>query len=1133
MTDHHFSPMADKPWAKKLHDTWRKQQDPQGLLSQTRHYSPEFVLRRFCSGRARSTGVFESRPWQAGREDDLLMIYNIEDKVIKEARWSESFGAVDVYGKIIDNFSKEAYTRDGKTCKVFDTLQSVDEKIFGGLGDPIWEIYQEEQNSGNGTITLSRYTINTLRKFLFLTSSVQNKDDIQHLVLNDDRMAEAKNKRRAFMKDKKLGHERELWLSNTAQILHNHHYDVASQAEISELDRDDYHANARERFVVFWRPSEKGDEFILTDNSFGCFEGGILGADAKLTIKMDVSEQARHVYTKDYMWHQLYVISPTLVIALCHGSLADKELIRQHRKRYGLGPSLLEKLPHVCPKNYYKDMTRDECRFLDNSWALPPEFASSFSARSYDGKSAMGVEKEILCFPILSLESDYVAKVNAVLLQSRSTPSPLESICVRPSAEHCLLRALSIYERIDWDKNSAVPQRRGYITLRKQLKLRNSYRRDTETTNSATSFSSAQSRSSGSGVPITPEENPFDRRSDPPSSPHSERIRQVRPHPGTRDPMPDQRPDTMASSDPNVGSKEQAQPRRPTYRSHHRTAAPEQLVPEQEQPRPSRPVSYHESFPTLNIDIPPSAEQSRSRGSSYYRDQKRMAAMGSSDGSKEQSRSRGSSFYRVEIPQTPNGHSSTPLDQSWHTVTSSSSFPDKHLTTNGARPEPSQPRPRPRKATLYREPDMTNTVQTGTTEEQAWPRPTPVYQIPVLAEQPSQNKERSPKKSLSYRDKQTAVNTEKTEPKPERPRLHHKTSLRDKHPTIITEQPEPSNEHPQRRGSIKRDKNTEIITEQPPSPGQLRYRRTSTCSDGRKITVKEQSQSARKQARRLSTHHDIPNKIVTELPEDTQEFPPHSKQPVSSDKPAKIVTDEPEAKRELPRPRRLPALNDHARVFDDSEATLETPARTRPRTSYREARRPPTIEDDSPVLVEPPLPMGDDQQGRANRVARAAEYVQTQQAFEPIPAPSAVEVNGFGITDSAQVPSDGNPRPTAATTTAATATLANTSQSPQRKERRYHMKPLPLETPPITSSVIVEVGNADDDLWWDDEGFVDGDGQDIDENRRSPTWSTRKPTVRFEKTSPKLFRKEGPQRKTSFANIGGRVQFLNRRQHRS
>jgi hypothetical protein len=407
-----------------------------------------------------------------------------------------------------------------------------------------------------------------------------------------------------------------------------------------------------------------------------------------------------------------------------------------------------------------------------------------------------------------------------------------------------------------------------------------------------------------------------------------------------------------------------------------------------------------------------------------------------------------------------------------------------------------------------------------------------MFYTSTSTERPDHNKEHSPKRSLS-RDKQTTVNIEKAEPKQERLKPRRMSSLRDKHPTIITEQPEPINELPQRHGSTKRDKNTEIITEQPPSPGELRYRRTSTYHDGRKTIIKEPPQSARKQSRRLSTHRDIPNKIVTEQPETTQEPPQHPKKSTSSDKPAKIVADGPDVKKDQSRSQRLPTLHDkQTKIFDDSEATVETPARTRPqrRMSYREARRPPTIEDESPVLVEP-LSAGDDQQSHTNRVARALEYVQTQQAYQPLPVPSAVEAGVYGTTGSTQVTSNGDSRPVVTTATATTAASANTLQSPQRKERRYHMKPVPLETPPpLTSSVIVELGMDDDILAWEDEGFVEG-LPEIDEDG-SPTWPPRKPTVRFEKTSPKPYRKDGPIRKTSFADIG-RVRFMNRRQRRS
>jgi len=156
---------------------------------------------------------------------------------------------------------------------------------------------------------------------------------------------------------------------------------------------------------------------------------------------------------------------------------------------------------------------------------------------------------------------------------------------------------------------------------------------------------------------------------------------------------------------------------------------------------------------------------------------------------------------------------------------------------------------------------------------------------------------------------------------------------------------------------------------------------------------------------------------------------------------------------------------------------------------------------------------------------------QKQQVFQPIPVPSAEEVDRIGNTGSAQVLTNGD-REQMPMATAAMTMPNGTLHSPPRKERRYHTKPAPLEAlAPFTSSVIVELG-TDDDIWaWEDEGLAD-DLEDIDEDR-SPTWPTRKPTVRFEKTSPKPLRKDGVIRKTSFADIG-HVRFMNRRhQHRS
>ncbi|KAI9854055.1 MAG: hypothetical protein M1813_001567, partial [Trichoglossum hirsutum] len=513
--------MADRVRAEGFR-TWRQQRDLRNELSQFRPSLPKFVLQKFCSDRARG-GSHQIYSWQADTGDDFITAYDIKGRAIEGTRWQEIFETADTYQERVEKLAEDTFARDKP--EVPDKFQNVNERIFGGLEGSLWHIYELESN-GDSTLSLSRREVNALHKFLFLASSIRNQGDIQYLVNNDERMVEAKKKRMVFMGGRNLSRERDLWLSNTLQILRNHHYGVPSQPEISELDRDDYRANAHERFAVFWKPAEEGDEFILTDNSFWCFEGGNLGADVE---SMDASEQARHLYTKDYMWHRLYVVSPTLVVALCHGSLIDKELTNQHRNRYGLGRSLLENLPHIHPENYYKDMTRDECRFLDNDWNLPPEFANGFSGRVYDGKSAMAEDVETLCYPVLPLESSHVAKVNAVLLQSRDTLSTLKSIksiCIRPSAKQCLLRALVVFEEIDWAENSTVPQRKDYSTLKSQLQRRVRLGGDFGAAGSMSMSTSAQPQSPSSEDVITTE-SPFRRLPNSPSSPSFKRVPQA------------------------------------------------------------------------------------------------------------------------------------------------------------------------------------------------------------------------------------------------------------------------------------------------------------------------------------------------------------------------------------------------------------------------------------------------------------------------------------------------------------------------------------------------------------------------------------------------------------------------------
>lgn len=399
-------------------------------------------------------------------EADTLVIYDPQTKRFDKRHWSECFGEANIYERHFDNFKPSTFARE--QWRPFETVQRLDREIFSALIDPVWKIYQNYQS---GMIPMRRGDINTMRKFLFLTTSIKNRDRNQHLLAKDPSMEDARIRRKKFMEAHALDHPRDLWLQNAELILDNSHFNIATDPDIFDLDREDYRANARERFMVFWEAGP-GEEFVLTENAFGCFEGGGLGARKKLTIEMTAREHEVRMYTKDYQWHQLYVLSPKLVLALCHGTLAHPALTKAQRRRWGLRRSLLEDLPHPLANNYYKDLAKGEIAFLKQGWEVPPEVEKLFGQPRWDGKviAIENREQDDLVFPVSMLSSEQVSLVNCILLQNQSSAaSPVQSVSFRPpSSYRSLHESLVKFTQIGWPKYTDEKQNT-YDALEKRL----------------------------------------------------------------------------------------------------------------------------------------------------------------------------------------------------------------------------------------------------------------------------------------------------------------------------------------------------------------------------------------------------------------------------------------------------------------------------------------------------------------------------------------------------------------------------------------------------------------------------------------------------------------------------------------
>jgi len=305
-------------------------------------------------------------------------------------------------------------------------------------------------------VPFPRDDINTFRKFLYLMTSVGNRDRNMHLLAHHEFMETARVRRRKFIENNDLQHARDVWLRNAERMLDTQHHQIPSTTSIFDLDRADYKANAVERYMVFWE-AMPGDEFILTDSAFGGFEGGQIGAKKNSKIDLTAVQMEHHLYTRDFMWHQIYVLSPTLVVALCHPTLMHSDLTARQRKRWGLRKSLLESLPHDLPHRYYKDMKKSDMSFAKEHWQLPVEVEQAFApenARGYDWR-----RDEDVVFPIHRLTSSQVAMVNSVLLHNQELGPKIQSVCVRPPPSYrCFYQSLRQFQHDPWPKYSEETQ---------------------------------------------------------------------------------------------------------------------------------------------------------------------------------------------------------------------------------------------------------------------------------------------------------------------------------------------------------------------------------------------------------------------------------------------------------------------------------------------------------------------------------------------------------------------------------------------------------------------------------------------------------------------------------------------------
>jgi len=282
-------------------------------------------------------------------QDPYIKIYDLESGVLDFHKVRRSYGFPDMY-KDVDH--ERAYHVEESLSKLENSAAIIYHRI------------RKDHDSGKYNFSLDRKDRNILRKFLFVMRYRSHKFWSKYTGTIDNYDYNDRDMLIEFLKQKSITNLRQVWLLNLEVIVRT---EIDADGEwLQTINREMFSADASmyvfhmsESYMAFCEPESPKDEFILTDNGFGIFEGPVIydtanlkstGADGSLPQLGDPA------YTE---FHKLAPLSPRLVLILRSNFLRSEPLWEKRRnffrewKAWPKADSLLQDLPIKPPDVHY------------------------------------------------------------------------------------------------------------------------------------------------------------------------------------------------------------------------------------------------------------------------------------------------------------------------------------------------------------------------------------------------------------------------------------------------------------------------------------------------------------------------------------------------------------------------------------------------------------------------------------------------------------------------------------------------------------------------------------------------------------------------------------------------------------
>ena len=319
--------------------------------------------------------------------DPYLKIYDLESGVLDFGKVGRSYGIPDMY-KDMDH--ERAYHVE----EALSRLESDAARIYHRI--------KKDHESGKHKFSITRKDRNVLRKFLFVMRYRSHKFRSKYTGTIDTYEYNDRDALIEFLKERSITDLRQVWLLNLEVIVRTE-IDADREwlriigREMFPADANMYVFHMSESYMAFCEPQSPEDEFILTDNGFGIFEGPVVydtdnlkstGADGSPPQLKDPA------FTE---FHKLAPLSPRLILVLRSNFLRDSPIWEKRKKVFSewkawpKADSLLQDLPIKPPEVRY--------------WLLPKKT-----------KAVHTLEDEF-SFEIYKVKTEQVYMINALMLQ--------------------------------------------------------------------------------------------------------------------------------------------------------------------------------------------------------------------------------------------------------------------------------------------------------------------------------------------------------------------------------------------------------------------------------------------------------------------------------------------------------------------------------------------------------------------------------------------------------------------------------------------------------------------------------------------------------------------------------------------